>query len=89
MQRGYVTEIATLDSRERYRSGGTDRTGQCGRPNGAEKLECMPLEGPRVSGTKRRQRLFTICFVAASFVAMLGWLTGIGWAAISLLRMFL
>jgi hypothetical protein len=52
-------------------------------------MDSMPVEEPRVSAAKRKQRLFTVSFVIASAVAMLGWLTGIGWAALSLLRMLL
>ena len=58
--------------------------------NGGRKtMDSMPVEEPRVSAAKRKQRLFTVCFVIASAVAMLGWLTGIGWATLSLLRMLL
>ena len=50
-------------------------------------LECMPIEVPRAQHTAR-ELLVAVCFLTAIAVAMLGWLAGIGWAALSLLMLF-
>jgi hypothetical protein len=94
MQKEYVTETASLDrSRERYSSAAQASTASDNNAEGFERgrktMDSMPVKGPRVSAAKRKQRLFAVCFVTASAIAMLGWLTGIGWAALSLLRMLL
>jgi hypothetical protein len=53
----------------------------------AVDLECMPIEVPRAQHTAR-ELLVAVCFLTAIAVAMLGWLAGIGWAALSLLMLF-
>lgn len=45
--------------------------------------ESMPIEAPTVSTDTWKQQLFTICFLTAGAVAMLGWLAALGWAAMA------
>jgi hypothetical protein len=52
-------------------------------------MDSRPIETPRISPPKWKQRLFTVGFLTASVVAMLGWMTGIAWAALSLLKVLL
>jgi hypothetical protein len=49
----------------------------------------MPIDAPKFSTATRRQRLFTAFFLTAVAIAMLSWLTGIGWAMVSLVRLVL
>jgi hypothetical protein len=45
--------------------------------------ESMPINAPTVSTGTWKQQLFTICFLTAGAVAMLGWLAALGWAAMA------
>jgi hypothetical protein len=53
---------------------------------GAERLDSMPIEARRASTA--RELLVAVCFLTAIGVAMLGWLAGFAWAAVSLLMLF-
>jgi hypothetical protein len=51
--------------------------------------EAMPVAGANSAGAstwKQQRRAFTVGFVAACAVAMFGWLTGLGWATISVVH---
>jgi hypothetical protein len=50
------------------------------------RTEIMPIEAAAVSTATLKQRLFTICYLTAIAVAMLGWLATLGWAAIAVAR---
>jgi hypothetical protein len=52
----------------------------------AMDFESMPIEAPTASTA--RDLLVAVCFLTAIAAAMLGWLAGIGWAALSLLMLF-
>ena len=52
-------------------------------------MDSRAIEAPGISPPKWRQRLFAAGFLTASVVAMLGWMTGIAWAALSLLKVLL
>jgi hypothetical protein len=41
----------------------------------------MSMEAAAVTSTLR-QRLFTICYLAAIAIATVGWLSALGWAAV-------
>jgi hypothetical protein len=45
--------------------------------------EIMPIEAAAVSTTTLKQRLSTICYLTAIAVAMLGWVTALGWTAVA------
>jgi hypothetical protein len=49
----------------------------------------MPIDAPKIITATWRQRLFTVCFLTASAVTMLGWLAGTIWVAYSLLSLIL
>jgi hypothetical protein len=46
----------------------------------------MTIESPRLRKATWRHLLLVVCFFTATTVAMLGWLTGIGWAGVALVR---
>jgi hypothetical protein len=48
------------------------------------RTEVMPPETASVSSGNRKQRLFTGTFLIIAAVAMIGWSTALGWAAIRL-----
>ena len=48
--------------------------------------EIISIEAAAVSTATLKQRLFTICYLTASAVAMLGWLAALGWAAVAVMR---
>jgi hypothetical protein len=52
-------------------------------------MDSMPIEAPKISKATWGQRFFTVCFLTASAVAMLGWSAGIIWVAYSLLGLIL
>jgi hypothetical protein len=46
--------------------------------------EIMPIEAAAVStATLMKRRLSTICYLTAVAVAMLGWVTALGWTAVA------
>jgi hypothetical protein len=48
------------------------------------RTEVMPPETASVSSGNWKQRLFTTAFLIIAAVAMIGWSTALGWAAIRL-----
>jgi hypothetical protein len=48
------------------------------------RTEVMPAEIASVSSGNWKQRLFTSTFLVITAVAMIGWSTALGWAAIRL-----
>jgi hypothetical protein len=53
------------------------------RPGVNGHTEIILIEAAAVSTATLKQRLFTICFLTASAIAMLGWLAALGWAAVA------
>jgi hypothetical protein len=45
------------------------------------RTDVMSMEAAAVTSTLR-QRLFTICYLAAIAIATVGWLSALGWAAV-------
>jgi hypothetical protein len=45
--------------------------------------EIMPMETAAVTKATLKQRLFTTCYLAVIAVAMVGWLSAFGWAAVA------
>jgi hypothetical protein len=48
------------------------------------RTEVMPPETSSVGSANWKQRLFTAAFLIIATVAMIGWSTALGWAAIRL-----
>jgi len=49
----------------------------------SSQVEIIPIETAAVRKTTLKQRLSIICYLSAVAVAMIGWLTAIGWAVVS------
>jgi hypothetical protein len=49
----------------------------------SSQVEMIPIETAAVRKTTLKQRLSIICYLSAVAVAMIGWLTAIGWAVVS------
>jgi hypothetical protein len=48
--------------------------------------ELTSNKAPAVSGAAFKQRLSSICFLTAIVVAMVGWLSAFGWAAVAVAK---
>jgi hypothetical protein len=54
--------------------------------NSAESMPLAAANSNSVDASKNKGRAVTITFLIASAVAMFGWLTGLGWAAVSAVK---
>jgi hypothetical protein len=45
------------------------------------QTKIMPMEAAAVISTLK-ERLFKVCYLAAIAIATVGWLSGLGWAAV-------
>jgi hypothetical protein len=44
--------------------------------------ETMPMEATAITRTTVKDQLFTACYLTATAVAMIGWLSAFGWATV-------
>ena len=44
--------------------------------------ETLPMEATAIMKITVKDRLFTVCYLTATAVAMLGWLSAFGWATV-------
>jgi hypothetical protein len=51
--------------------------------------ENMPIEATAVSRAPVKDRLFTVCYLTATAVAMLGWLSAFGWVTVAVAKWLL
>jgi hypothetical protein len=52
------------------------------------QTETVPIAVTSAGTSGQKPRLFRIAYLGASAVAMIGWMIGLTWAALSLLRLF-
>jgi hypothetical protein len=45
-------------------------------------METLPMEAAAIMTITVKDRLFTVCYLTATAVAMLGWLSAFGWATV-------
>lgn len=51
-----------------------------------DNTETLPIANTPISTRRWKEKLFRSTFLTAFVAAMIGWLVGLGWAAISLLN---
>jgi hypothetical protein len=52
-------------------------------------LEIMPMEAAVVRKATLRERSFRICYLTATAVAMVGWLSAFGWVTVTVTKWLL
>jgi hypothetical protein len=51
--------------------------------------EKIPLEATAIRKVTVKDRLFTVCYLTATAVAMLGWLSAFGWVTVAVAKWLL
>jgi hypothetical protein len=51
--------------------------------------ETMPMEATAITRATMKDRLFTACYLTATAVAMLGWLSAFGWVTVAVAKWLL
>jgi hypothetical protein len=51
--------------------------------------ETMPMEAIAIRRATMKDRLFTACYLAATAVAMIGWLSAFGWVTVAVAKWLL
>ena len=51
--------------------------------------EIMPMEAAVVGKATLRERSFSICYLTATAVAMVGWLSAFGWVTVTVTKWLL
>jgi hypothetical protein len=51
--------------------------------------ENMPMEATAIRRANMKYRLFTACYLAATAVAMIGWLSAFGWVTVTVAKWLL
>jgi hypothetical protein len=51
--------------------------------------ENMPIEATAIRRATMKDRLFTACYLAATAVAMIGWLSAFGWVTVAVAKWLL
>jgi hypothetical protein len=51
--------------------------------------ENMPIEGTAITRATMKDQLFTACYLTATAVAMIGWLSAFGWATVAVAKWLL
>jgi len=51
--------------------------------------EIMPMEALSTRRATMKDRLFTVCYLTATAVAMVGWLSAFGWVTVAVAKWLL
>ena len=51
--------------------------------------ETIPMEATAITRAAMKDRLFTACYLTATAVAMIGWLSAFGWATVAVAKWLL
>ncbi|SHH19835.1 hypothetical protein [Bradyrhizobium erythrophlei] len=51
--------------------------------------ENMPMEASAIAKVTVKERLFTVCYLTATGVAMVGWLCAFGWITVAVAKWLL
>ena len=51
--------------------------------------ETMPMEALSAKRATMKDRLFTVCYLTATAVAMVGWLSAFGWVTVAVAKWLL
>jgi hypothetical protein len=51
--------------------------------------ENIPMEASAITNVTAKERLFTVCYLTATGVAMVGWLSAFGWVTVAVAKWLL